>query len=47
MKYNPPHIQTEQEKKEVKVRVEKIAKKVAIMVALVSVFVWFVKIIFL
>ena len=47
MKYNPPHLQTEQEKKVAKARVDKIAKKVAIIVSLVSVFVWFVKIIFL
>ncbi len=47
MRYNPPHVETEDEKIAAKARVEKIARKVAIVVSLVSVFVWFVKIIFL
>jgi hypothetical protein len=47
MRYNPPHVQTAEEKKDHKERVDKIARKVAIVVAFISVFIWFIKIIFL
>jgi len=47
MRIDPTPPQTEEQKKNSKERVDAITKKVAIVVAFVSVFVWFVKIIFL